>query len=569
MTEQISCGGLTFRLTAEENLELIDSARNERLWIFPGARIFLPQFAADARLARVERRTDALVLDFAADTLTAGRVTLTAVEPGFKINAECTPNRAVELNRLDLAPAGSLCNCYEVRNFRNQHTTDRMWPEVILGSRFATDTYSTDWQFAPHPTAMMFVRNDLHLLLGATGVPVGGYGLYLRGARCRADEFYLHYGDAPWGMKLAAGEIWHAPEFRLFAQRTADTFGAWAGFGELLIREKYIANPAAKRRFDWHRNHVYCTWNDQCYLAEYQPDIDLKKQSAEGSQVVSRTYLPLTDRMVRDTAALIRREKLPFDTILIDGGWTSHCGDFNADPVRFPNFRKLVDDLHADGFKVVVWWSWAEIRDAEGRRAVGEDHLILNGKLNRHHRVMCDYSKESTQREYLIPTFRRMFSAEPGCYNLDGIKTDYQADKVHFDLPAENPAWRGEENYMRHLYELFHTEMRRHKPDAMHIGCAGNYFLAEFMETNRTYDVGSENHREHVNRAKMLAATAPGVLPAFDMTPFRDNRADYLQAAREMGLPVHIGTLHLIRNDRFSPVEPMNADDYALFRKLL
>ena len=110
--------------------------------------------------------------------------------------------------------------------------------------------------------------------------------------------------------------------------------------------------------------------------------------------------------------------------------------------------------------------------------------------------------------------------------------------------------------------------MRKYKPDAQHCGCAGNYFLAEYMDLNRTYDVASDNYLEHENRAKMLAATAPGVLPVYDMhhRGSRTGFADWLDSARRLCVPVHVGNVFEMIDDEFSKPSPMTDNDFDVLR---
>ncbi|MGI6496582.1 MAG: TIM-barrel domain-containing protein [Kiritimatiellia bacterium] len=560
---------LEIRLLEDASLELVDCERGERLLIVPGARLLLPGFAADATLVDACVEGAEMRLRYAASSLGEAVVILRACDPGFSIEGVFVPAEDVELERLEIVPKGTQIACYEIRAFRFRHGTERSWPDCPLETDFEIDTTSCDWQFAPHPTALLFARHDTHLFLGATCAPVGGYGLHAKGSQNRFDELFLDYGQEGWGMELPRDEPWRTPVFRLFVERTADTYATYARFGEILVREGAIPDPARRSPVPWHREHVYCTWIDQMNLASIMTDAEVKRRASDSGDMHSRTALPLDEAMVREAAALILREKLPIRSILLDGGWSINSADYRADPVRFPDLRRLVDDLHALGFKVLVWWSWAEVRGAAGEAALGIHNAILDGKRNRHGSIIGDFSKKSTQEEYLRPMFRRLFSSDPGCYDLDGIKTDYMADKVHPDMPAEDPAWRGEENYILRLYRFCMGEMRRHKPDAMHIGAAGNYFLAEVTDVNRTFDVAGDLVEAHVERARMLAATTPGVPPVFDMHIFRTRRRDYLRAAKAMGLATHVGELFTTRDDLFAPVTKMDEADYRELREEL
>ena len=315
----------------------------------------------------------------------------------------------------------------------------------------------------------------------------------------------------------------------------------------------------------WWQAPLYCTWIDQSFAAQGMPSADLAEQTAE-SALPTRTVF--TEKMVRDAVEVIKREKLPFKTILLDEGWHVGRGHWEPHPDRFPDLRKLVDDLHADGFKVVVWWNWVEIEKAVEHR-MDPAHLLASGKRNKHGCIMRDYSSSKTQEEYLKPLFHKLFSSDEGCYDLDGVKTDFQADKVHADMPPSDPAWRGEEMTFYQVYKLFYAEMKKHKSDAVHIGGAGNYWLAEFIDINRTYDIFSSNYLEHENRARMLMATTPGCPVAYDFHNHVENLDAYLESAKALGASVEIGNLLTTKQDIFSDPEPATPDYYAVLRKHL
>ena len=81
--------------------------------------------------------------------------------------------------------------------------------------------------------------------------------------------------------------------------------------------------------------------------------------------------------------------------------------------------------------------------------------------------------------------------------------------------------------------------------------------------------MAGDNPREHENRARMLMATAPGVLPVYDMQHFgcRTTFREWLVSARGLGVPVHVGNLFEMNDDEFSGPTPMTADDFDVLRK--
>lgn len=54
-------------------------------------------------------------------------------------------------------------------------------------------------------------------------------------------------------------------------------------------------------------------------------------------------------------ASEIIRHDYPFNVLEIDDRWQVHYGDLAFDPLRFPHPRRMIDELHASGFKVTAW----------------------------------------------------------------------------------------------------------------------------------------------------------------------------------------------------------------------
>ncbi|MET0263899.1 MAG: TIM-barrel domain-containing protein [Rariglobus sp.] len=542
-----------FVLRRASNRELLIRANRPEL--------FIPVIDGEpvpARLTGVERHEGLVCARYATPETSAVRDLILYIETrrdSFVMWTEFTLARACQLNALDLFPAGTGVNFYDLVNFRNRHRTERTWPELILGNPVDTSTYSDDWQFAPHPTAFILRKGALSLFTGFLDLQPS-FGMRFKSARNRIEHWRLDFGPQPHGLSLAAGASFRSGRLRLAWSENLEPHDLFLQHGRVLVEEGSVADPAVKRRYDWWREPLYCTWGDQTLLADREAETDLLNQTVDK---VAPIIAKLDEALVRRTVSVIRREHLPVRTLLLDEGWNVARGDWRPHPQRFPDLRGLVDELHAQGFKVMIWWSWAEIA---AHADIPANELAGGGWLNKHRSRWRDYSDPHIQDTYLKPLFRKLFSSDPDCYDLDGVKTDFLADKIHPETPLGDPSWRGEEIYFQKLTGLFYREMCRHKPDALHLGCAGNYWLAEFMDLNRTYDVHSSNWREHEERARMLQCTAPGVPVSYDMMNFTENTDRYFASARDLGAAIEIGNILMQRKSLFSSVTP--ADD-ALF----
>lgn len=569
MSATLAVPGLTVRLE-DSGLIWFDNQTQRKLIRAEGASLFAP--VLDGKKAELAftaaglAGANELELHFTAPGIKDFRLRIEAKpgEDAFDLSCSFTATAATQLNALELFPADTVLDFYDLVNYRNRHFYNETWPQLLLEPEggFKTDTYSTDWQFAPHPTLFILRKHELHMFFGALDLP-RAYGMYIDVANSRVRDWRLDYGAAPHGQPLKEGEEFVSPRFRLFARRDTSVEGVLDLFGRMLVTAGQVPDPAEKVHIPWHREPLYCTWIDQCLLANYKPPVELIDQTVPNAGVKKATEL-VGEELVQRAAAVIERERLPFRTILLDGGWAI-TGEWKTKREQFPDLRRLVDELHAKGFKVVVWWNWAELHDeAEFNSA----HLMNGGKRNRHKALTRDYSKPATQ-DYLRELFHRLFSSDPGCYDLDGVKTDFLADKVHADMPPEDPAWRGEENYFLQVTKLFHEEMRRHKPDAMHMGCAGHFWLAPYIDINRTYDVPGTNYLQHETRGRMLKHTAPGVPVSYDFHNWIENLDKYFASAHANAASVQIGNILLVQEDPSAPATVPSADYYAQLRSQL
>lgn len=550
------CGRITF----------YNTSNGQRLFVTNGLNLLCPVVDGERlrpALQSIRQQEGLLELVFSGGGLTELVLTLDGRGEALLLSSSFLTS-GTELNALEILPSGSMVNFYDLINFRNHHGTPSTWPELPLADKVDTTTFSSDWQFAPHPSMLLFRKNETVVLAAPLDLPKA-FGFRFRCTRYLLEQWDLDYGPAGHGEPLTAGQRWSSPVFALVKEERpaagrgydANVYGAIDRYCQLLIQGGYIPDPARRERYRWHRENLYCTWVDEAYTNRSRMVMELQNQSEW-----SNARDCLNESLVRQAVEVIRREQLPFTTILIDSGWQKARGQWEVDTQKFPDFRGLIDELHDQGFKVILWINFADIDDG----AAVDEAFLCPGYRNRHGLRVWNYSDPLVQREYLDPLIRRMISDEPGCYNADGIKTDFLADKVHPDTPCA-PQWRGEENYLVHLIGHVYRTMKRYKPDSCHIGCAGHPYLAEYMDVIRTYDIFTSNVREHLERGRMVRHCSAGTPVAFDFHNLNENFDQYFTAAADNGCSVEVGSILGMKRDYLADWEPADAAFYDLLRQ--
>lgn len=154
----------------------------------------------------------------------------------------------------------------------------------------------------------------------------------------------------------------------------------------------------------------------------------------------------INEKVIRENAAICRR--VGVTTICIDAGYNNallrgmanaadidefnaHTGDWTADSGKFPRFRALVDELHAQGHKVTVWVAlfivgratraYARVRPMLRQSASGREQIYL-----------CPRHPDAPA--YLAATFLKLARD----YDLDGFWLDFM-DGMHDACHAAHP----------------------------------------------------------------------------------------------------------------------------------
>lgn len=118
---------------------------------------------------------------------------------------------------------------------------------------------------------------------------------------------------------------------------------------------------------------------------------------------------------------------LGMDTVIIDDGWQTddnhrgyeYCGDWELAKGKIPDLKKLVDDLHAIGMKVMLWFSVPYVGIHSRAYAEFEDMYLCSAACNR--TVMVLDPRYKKVRDYLSDIYVNAVKN----YGLDGLKLDF------------------------------------------------------------------------------------------------------------------------------------------------
>ena len=119
---------------------------------------------------------------------------------------------------------------------------------------------------------------------------------------------------------------------------------------------------------------------------------------------------------------------LPPGVLMIDDNWSNYYGSFDFNKSRFPDAKKLIDDLHKMGFKVMVWICPFISPDSEAFRELNSKKLLLMDNEGKNETLWKDLSKP------MIIEWWNGFSA---CLDLTNPETKYWLSKKLYFLMKE------------------------------------------------------------------------------------------------------------------------------------
>ena len=352
---------------------------------------------------------------------------------------------------------------------------------------------------------------------------------------------------------------WTSPKLVLFAgQEPRDCLQAYC---RSVYKEGYAPRRVA-RRVRWWREPIFCTWHEQMALGRMGAQVAAGR---EGVVWDASYFDKLTEKNVRRWLSLFERNKIRFGTVILDARWQKDDGVNEADPLKFPDFRALIDELHGRGYRVILWMQAWETK------GISPKWCVHCGNQP----VMADPTHPG-YREHVRKMMRRMLGNGPGCYNADGLKIDGTSTlpggkglRSHGDLYGFE---------LLHAYlKLMHDTAKEVKSDALVSIFSANPYLADCCDMVRLGDLytfrGDPVHTMRW-RAEILRAGLPHALLDTDGTwhfSVREDAEELLEEQANLGIPCLYQAEHLIKARAFVPekIRKLKTTEYQAIRRTL
>jgi alpha-galactosidase len=205
---------------------------------------------------------------------------------------------------------------------------------------------------------------------------------------------------------------------------------------------------------------------------------------------------------------------LGMDSVIVDDGWQTddknrgyaYCGDWEAAPSKFPDFRSHVERVHALGMKYLLWFSVPFVGVHTKAYARFKDKFLDPDPTGKRQWFVLD-PRFPEVREYLIGVYERCLNE----FNLDGFKLDFvDCFSTH---PATKDAFGDGRDYQsvpdaadRLLTDVI-TRLRALKPDVM-IEFRQSYIGPVMRKYGNIFRVGDEPNNAGGNRVGSMLLRA-------------------------------------------------------------
>lgn len=320
----------------------------------------------------------------------------------------------------------------------------------------------------------------------------------------------------------AVGGVWEAPFIRGFMgsdeRDVVARYSAYHYDTGLAVGWKPPVQPR------WWLGPVYCGWSEQEFYAE----------RLGGFQAGQAAQEPYEDMVSRLDARGLRPAY-----IIIDDKWQDRYGTAMPDPEKWRDMRGFVDQMHARGVRVLLWFRlWGGEGLPVEETMPGDPVKPWNKDENERY---ADPSSPAYQQR-LREIIRVLLSDEAGCMNCDGFKLDFAFWMPYGRRAVSHSGQYGVE-LLKSLFTQIYTRAKEVKPDAL-INCSPCHpYFSENCDQLRLHDYDGSVRRNVMevmgDRRWLFTTACRGQSVDTDNVGFFDRRdtMKYLRRCRELGIP--------------------------------
>lgn len=241
-------------------------------------------------------------------------------------------------------------------------------------------------------------------------------------------------------------------------------------------------------------------------------------------------------------------KELGIKWVTIDDGFQQAEGDWHINQARFPGgdqqLRDLVADLHAQGLKVMLWWTPLAADSASHILQAQPELVLRNADGTPRNITWWDAwylsPADSATWQYTRETLALFFEV----YDIDGLKMDGQ--HLNAVPPDYNPAHHLADptqavEALPAFFKMIYTEARRYKPSAVVQLCPCGTCMSPFNMPYTNLTVASDplNSWQVRLKGKTIKAIMPDHAYFGDHVELSDGRCDF---ASSMGVGAVIGS---------------------------
>lgn len=149
----------------------------------------------------------------------------------------------------------------------------------------------------------------------------------------------------------------------------------------------------------------------------------------------------------------IIEHNFPTGVIMIDDNWQKHYGNFEFKPDKFPDPRGMVEEIHRQGFKVMLWVCPFVSADSPEYRELRDKGYLIRKKGSENPAMIDWWNGYSACYDFTNPEATAYFIAQ-----LKMLQDSYGIDGFKFDA-GDNQFYREEliDSYLEHARSVDHT----------------------------------------------------------------------------------------------------------------